>query len=211
MKFDDERLTTTRWHIAQLNIASLSAPLDSEQLSGFVARLDEINALADESEGFIWRLVTEADSEPADEVDIQTDLKTDTATATDAETDAETVHKPDSRTASSTRIASEHMTDNVKNNATDIQHPFDDSVIVNLSIWKNLKSLHDYVYRSEHKTLIAQRKKWFETMDSAYSVLWWIRIGHTPTVDEAHERLTLLITQGPNKNAFTFKHVFAPP
>lgn len=46
--------------LAQLNIASLGAPLDSQQLEGFVSRLDEINALADNADGFVWRLTTEA-------------------------------------------------------------------------------------------------------------------------------------------------------
>lgn len=46
------------WHLAQVNIARLLAPLDSPQLVGFVARLDEINALADDSPGFVWRLQT---------------------------------------------------------------------------------------------------------------------------------------------------------
>ncbi len=34
------------------------APIDSPQLADFVANLDRINALADESPGFIWRLQT---------------------------------------------------------------------------------------------------------------------------------------------------------
>lgn len=48
------------FHLAQVNIAQLLAPLDHPQLAGFVARLDEINALADGSDGFVWRLQTEA-------------------------------------------------------------------------------------------------------------------------------------------------------
>jgi hypothetical protein len=44
------------FHIAQVNIARALAPLDSERLQSFVARLDEINALADGSAGFVWRL-----------------------------------------------------------------------------------------------------------------------------------------------------------
>lgn len=50
--------TSSGWHLAEANIARLLAPLDSPQLAGFVARLDEINALADDSPGFIWRLQT---------------------------------------------------------------------------------------------------------------------------------------------------------
>ena len=46
-------------HIAQVNIARMKAPLDSPVMASFVARLAEINALADRSPGFVWRLQTE--------------------------------------------------------------------------------------------------------------------------------------------------------
>src|ERR1700682_2002993 len=45
-------------HLAQVNIGRMKAPLDSAVMEGFVARLDEINALADGSPGFVWRLQT---------------------------------------------------------------------------------------------------------------------------------------------------------
>jgi heme-degrading monooxygenase HmoA len=38
----------------------LRAPLDDPRLAGFVARLQDINALADASPGFVWRLQTDA-------------------------------------------------------------------------------------------------------------------------------------------------------
>jgi len=44
------------YHIAQVNIAEMLAPIDSETMAGFVARLDEINALAEGTPGFVWRL-----------------------------------------------------------------------------------------------------------------------------------------------------------
>ncbi len=47
------------YHLAQVNVAQLAAPLDSPQLADFVAALDPINALADDSPGFVWRLQTE--------------------------------------------------------------------------------------------------------------------------------------------------------
>jgi hypothetical protein len=46
-------------HLAQLNIATLVAPLDSPELKDFVDLLEEINELADNSEGFVWRLQDE--------------------------------------------------------------------------------------------------------------------------------------------------------
>lgn len=47
------------YQLAQLNIAHLAAPIDSPVLADFVASLDRVNALADDSPGFVWRLQTE--------------------------------------------------------------------------------------------------------------------------------------------------------
>jgi len=46
-------------HLAQVNVATVRAPLDSPELAGFVAQLEPLNALADQSPGFVWRLQTE--------------------------------------------------------------------------------------------------------------------------------------------------------
>ena len=44
------------YHLAQVNIGRILGPLESEVMAGFVAQLDEINALAERSPGFVWRL-----------------------------------------------------------------------------------------------------------------------------------------------------------
>jgi Domain of unknown function (DUF3291) len=43
-------------HLAQLNISRLLAPIDSPLLADFVAQLDTINKLGENSPGFVWRL-----------------------------------------------------------------------------------------------------------------------------------------------------------
>ncbi len=43
-------------HLAQVNIARMLAPIDSLIMAEFVANLDRINAVAEKSDGFIWRL-----------------------------------------------------------------------------------------------------------------------------------------------------------
>jgi Domain of unknown function (DUF3291) len=43
-------------YLSQINIAKMQAPIDSPLLADFVANLDRINALAENSEGFVWRL-----------------------------------------------------------------------------------------------------------------------------------------------------------
>ena len=47
------------YHLAQLNIARMKAPLDHAAMAGFVAQLAPLNARADASPGFVWRLKTE--------------------------------------------------------------------------------------------------------------------------------------------------------
>lgn len=44
------------YHIAQINIARMLAPLDTPVMADFVANLDRINTLAEEAPGFVWRL-----------------------------------------------------------------------------------------------------------------------------------------------------------
>lgn len=62
-----------RFHLAQINVATALAPLDHPQLAGFVAQLDAINALADRSPGFVWRL--QSDSGNATDIQISDDPK----------------------------------------------------------------------------------------------------------------------------------------
>ena len=46
------------YHLAQVNIGRVRAPIEDPLMAGFVARLDEINAFAERSSGFVWRLQT---------------------------------------------------------------------------------------------------------------------------------------------------------
>ena len=143
------------YHLAQLNIAKLKYGLDDPELADFIARLDDVNALADESPGFVWRLQT-------DEGD---------ATAIDF---------------------------------------FGSDYLVNMSVWQDVESLRDYAFRSAHKEVLARRHEWFDRMEDAYAVLWWIPAGSIPTIEEASERLESLRQQGPNPQAFNFKQIFEP-
>jgi hypothetical protein len=48
------------YHLAQINISRLLAPLDDPQIAGFVSQLEPINALADSAPGFVWRLKSDS-------------------------------------------------------------------------------------------------------------------------------------------------------
>ena len=143
------------YQLAQLNIAKLKYGFDDPEMADFVAALDDINALADESPGFVWRLQT-------DEGD---------ATAIDF---------------------------------------FGSDYLVNMSVWEDVESLRDYAFRSAHRDVLARRNEWFDRMDEAYAVLWWVPAGTIPALEQAAARLDSLRRFGPTAKAFTFKQLFEP-
>src|SRR5579864_7916125 len=146
----------SRFHLAQVNIAQLRAPLDTPLLADFVALLQPINAVADHSPGFVWRLQTEDGD----------------ATAVRA---------------------------------------FDDArIIVNMSVWESIDAWANFVYRSGHADVMKRRREWFDRIAEAYQCMWWIPVGHIPTVAEAEERLAHLRRYGPTPFAFTHRARFEP-
>lgn len=89
--------------------------------------------------------------------------------------------------------------------------PEQENLLVNMSVWRDVAALNDYVYHSAHVELMRRRREWFEPMREAFLVLWWVPVGHVPTVEEAIARLQLLRTHGPTADAFTFRRAFPPP
>jgi hypothetical protein len=47
------------YHLAQVNIAKRLAPMDDPIMQDFINNVEKINAIADEAEGFIWRMQDE--------------------------------------------------------------------------------------------------------------------------------------------------------
>ncbi|MFG3340220.1 DUF3291 domain-containing protein [Glycomyces sp. NPDC048151] len=54
------------YELAQVNIARLLAPLHTPKLRGFLAGLEKVNAAAEASDGFVWRLVSEDGTDATD-------------------------------------------------------------------------------------------------------------------------------------------------
>jgi hypothetical protein len=96
-------------------------------------------------------------------------------------------------------------------NATALRPYGDDRIMVNFSVWENPESLHDFVYKTVHAKVMARRREWFEKMTDPFMVLWWVPVGHRPTITEAIERLETLRRLGETADAFTFKRLFPPP
>jgi hypothetical protein len=53
------------WHIAQINVGRLLYETDDPRLAGFMTNLDRINALAEASPGFLWRLKDDSNNATA--------------------------------------------------------------------------------------------------------------------------------------------------
>jgi hypothetical protein len=145
------------YEIAQLNIGIIRGPMDSPIMAEFVANLGRINAMADTSPGFVWRLQTEA------------------------------------------------------GDATAIRPFENENMAINMSVWRDIESLLQFVYHSSHTEIMRRRREWFERMSEAYLVLWWVPGGQRPTLEQAIARLEALRQHGPHAQAFNFSKVFPPP
>lgn len=96
-------------------------------------------------------------------------------------------------------------------NATAYRVLDDEWMLLNMSVWEDMESLGDFVYRSPHTPVMRGRRQWFESLSEAYMALWWVPVDHRPSVPEAEERILHLRAHGPAVFAFTFREPFAAP
>jgi hypothetical protein len=87
----------------------------------------------------------------------------------------------------------------------------DPLLIINLSVWRDVESLHHYVYRSGHSAYLRRRREWFASSDEVQMVCWWIPAGTTPEVADAVARLDGLRTAGASERGFLFTDPLPPP
>ena len=72
----------------------------------------------------------------------------------------------------------------------------------NLSVWKNVESLDQYVWGTVHRQFYERRAQWFDVFESTHFAMWWIPQGHIPTKQEALARVRHLDENGPSDFAF---------
>ena len=145
------------YHLVQSNVARMLGPIEDPVMAGFVERLEPLNALADESPGFVWRYQTDA------------------------------------------------------GDATEIRVFNDELILFNMSVWESVEALENFVYRSNHVEALQKKAEWFERASRATLALWWIEVGHVPSVEEAKDRFDILWRDGPSVDAFTFRDRFPAP
>ena len=138
-------------HLAELNIGKFRYPTSDPRMAGFMDNLDRVNAIAERSPGFVWRLKGE------------------------------------------------------NNNATDFR--VGDDMAVNLSVWADAKSLEDYVFKTVHVQFYRKKAEWFDLMEKPHMVMWWVPVGHRPTLEEAYARLTKYQAEGASEEAFGWQEI----
>jgi hypothetical protein len=87
----------------------------------------------------------------------------------------------------------------------------DDMLLINCSVWESVQALKDFTYRSGHLKVLSRRREWFTKMSEHHQALWWVPVGHRPTIAEAMERVALLREGGDGPRAFTFRDPYPAP
>ncbi len=82
------------------------------------------------------------------------------------------------------------------------------NMLVNMSVWDDVPSLFEFVYKTVHAKVMSGKPEWFSHLKSHNTVMWWVPTGHIPTLNEAKTKLTMLDEIGPSIDAFTFKQMF---
>lgn len=87
----------------------------------------------------------------------------------------------------------------------------DTNLIANMSVWTDVGALRAFVYEQpDHLAVMRRRRDWFDKMD-VFMALWWVPVGHIPTLAEGMARIAHLAAHGPTAQAFTFQTLVAAP
>jgi len=83
----------------------------------------------------------------------------------------------------------------------------DPQFVANLSVWESVTQLETFVWGTIHKQFYDRKAEWFEVLGSMHFVMWWVPIGHQPTLEEGMARLAHLEAQGDSDHAFGWAHL----
>ena len=92
---------------------------------------------------------------------------------------------------------------------TDAKIEGDPQFVSNLTVWESVETLEQFVWNTVHRQFYEHREKWFEVLGGMHFVMWWVPVGHEPTLDEALARLRHLEEQGDSDHAFGWKYLKA--
>lgn len=144
------------FHLAELNVGRLIAPIDDPLVAEFKNNVERINGLGKRMPGFVWMM--EGSGEGA-----------------------------------------------VGNTGTVMTE--DPKFVFNLTVWETPEQLETFVFGTLHKQFFKRREEWFIVLGEMHFVMWWIPKGHTPSYEEAMERLEDYRKNGPSERAFGWDQV----
>ncbi len=97
------------------------------------------------------------------------------------------------------------------NNATSLNPYDDEQVIINVSVWQSIETLENFMYKTFHSEFLKRRKEWFVAYGTAHTAMWWVPAEHTPTLQEAVDKLDYLQKNGASADSFDFRNKFSAP
>jgi hypothetical protein len=78
-----------------------------------------------------------------------------------------------------------------------------------MSVWRDLESLQNFVYKSNHREVLMRKKEWFEHLKEFAVALWFVPVNFYPTIEDARSRLKYLRENGPTPHCFSFAKKFS--
>lgn len=85
---------------------------------------------------------------------------------------------------------------------------FDDSYLVNITIWESVEDLKAFTYSGKHLEALKNRSDWFVEHDLPKYVLFWTRPDQEITEKLVKDKLIALKQKGPSPKAFTFNDIY---
>lgn len=85
----------------------------------------------------------------------------------------------------------------------------DPRLLYSLSVWESAEALVHFVWRTLHKRFVQRRAEWFAPPGMAHLALWWVPVGHRPSLTEATDRLHHLREHGESNHAFGWARLAA--
>ncbi|WP_299670896.1 DUF3291 domain-containing protein [uncultured Roseobacter sp.] len=76
-----------------------------------------------------------------------------------------------------------------------------------LSVWEDVARLEHFVWNTVHKQFYDRKEEWYGAVETLRLVMWWVPVGHKPSIDEAMARFQLLERQGESGEAFGWAHL----
>ncbi|MEM9434538.1 MAG: DUF3291 domain-containing protein [Pseudomonadota bacterium] len=79
-------------------------------------------------------------------------------------------------------------------------------LVPNLTVWEDVHSLKSFVWNTVHKKFYDRRADWFAKIEMHF-VMWWVPIGHMPSLEEGLKRLDTRREHGDSENAFGWDYL----